>query len=266
MTNKEHIEKYNELEKKGVFDQHINPIDWNNCYPVTKDFPYIKKKASDRFSDYLKNTFIINPFSWYQNKFVMKTKVFGRENLKGINSAVLTCNHVFIFDALAIKKAVNHKIKFPAAEFNNRKGFLGDMMRAGGMLPLSGNQGVMTEFNNAIEHYLLNDNYILFYPEQAMWHMYDKPRPFKEGAFYYAVKYDVPVVPLFITFRNSGKFDNEKLEIKYLDLHIMPPIYKQENLSRAKNVKYMMNKNYEMCKEKYEAEYGKALEFNISEK
>ena len=265
MTNKEHIETYIKREAEGNFNVDINPVNWDECYPVTPDFRYINRTFGEKFSCALKNTFIINPYSWHHNNFVMKTKVVGRENLKGIKSAIVTCNHVYIFDCLAIKRALKHKVKFTVAEFNNRKGFLGDMMRAGGILPLSNKLSVLKVFNNAVEHHLLHDNYVVFYPEQAMWHMYEKPRPFKEGAFHYADKFDVPIIPLFISFRDSGKIDGEGLPIKYFTVHIMPPIYRNPALTRADSVKEMMQKNYDMCKAKYEEVYGKPLVYDVKE-
>lgn len=262
MTNKEHIEKYKEYEKLGKFNEDINPVDPDSCLPVTKDFEYIPKSNLKKFSNWLKRAFIVSPYTWHLNKIVRKTKVFGRENLKGLKSAIVTCNHFYIFDCLAIKHALKgHKLKFCVAEYNNKKGFLGDMMRAQGILPLSKNTGVLRYFSNAVEHYLLNDNYVVFYPEQAMWYMYEKPRPFKNGAFHYAVKFNVPIIPLFITFRSSGKFEKDGLERKYFTVNIMPPIYPREDLSKAENIEYMKNKNFELCKEIYEKTYGKKLKY-----
>lgn len=262
MTNKEHIEKYLDYEKNGKLNEEINPVDWNDCYPVTSDFNYIPTSLWDKFLIWLKKTFIISPYAWYKNKIERKTKIIGKEKIKGIKSAIVTCNHVYIYDCLTLRYALKkYKLKYCVADFNNRKGFLGNMMRADGILPLSKDYNVLKYFANAVEHYLLNDNYVVFYPEQSMWYMYDKPRPFKTGAFHYAVKFDVPIIPTFITYRNSGKFDSEGLEIKYFTLHILDPIYPKENLSKSENIEYLKETNYKMCKEVYEKTYGKKLEF-----
>lgn len=262
MTNREHIEKYKKFEKQKKFNDEINPIDWNDCYPITKDFEYIPKSPWKKFTNFLKRKLIISPFARKIAKKERKTIVIGKENLKGVNSAIVTCNHVYIYDCLVLKHSLKpHKLKYCVAEFNNRKGFLGDMMRAEGILPLSKQYGALKNFSNAVEHYLLHDNYVVFYPEQSMWYMYDKPRPFKNGAFHYAVKFDVPIVPTFITYRHSGKFDKEGLEIKYFTLHILKPIYPQKNLTQAQNIQYLKEKNYEMCKQVYEQTYGKKLKY-----
>lgn len=262
MTNKEHIEKSYQYEKLGKFNEDINPVDWNTCYPVTSSFPYVEKNIFKRFFTWCKNVFIINPFMKKQNKKVFKTEVIGYENLKGIKSAIITSNHFNIFDCLAIRYALkDNKIKYCVAEYNNKKGFLGNMMRAGGIMPLSANFNVQKNFNKAVNYYLSRGKKIVFYPEQAMWYMYEKPRPFKEGAFHFAVKNNVPIIPIFITFRKSGEFDSEGIEIKYLTVNIMKPLYPQENLSQKENIEFLKNKNYEMCKSKYEEFYNQKLEY-----
>ena len=43
----------------------------------------------------------------------------------------------------------------------------------------------------------------------------------------------------------------------------MPPIYRDPSLSRADNVKNMMQQNYDICKAKYEEIYGIPLVYNV---
>ncbi len=264
MTRKEVIARYIECEKRGVFDEHVDPVDPATVLPVDENFPFIPQ-GMRKFKVWLDNTFIVNPYTLYENKAVLKTKVVGRENLKALKGGVIaTCNHVFIFDCLAIKHALRgRKVRFTVAEFNNRKGFLGEMMRSSGILPITGKLKVVKKFTNAVEHYLLRDNVVVFYPEQAMWYLYDKPRPFKIGAFHYAVKFDVPILPMFITYRNSGKFDKEGLEIKYFTVHILPPIYPDKSLPPKEDAERMKKADYEACCAVYEKVYGKPLVYDV---
>lgn len=253
-------QKMQELELIGKFDEHISPIDYDAVIPLDK-FHYIKT-FKDKVKIFFQKLFIINPFIRKLNRKTTQTIVFGRENLKGIKSAILTCNHVFMFDCLVATHALRgHKLRITAAPFNNKKGFLGEMMRGGGLLPFGDNFENMKRFNNALEHYLSHNNYVLFYPEQAMWYMYDKPRPFKNGAFHYAVKHNVPVIPLFITYRNSEILNENGVEIKYFTIHIMKPLYPKKEFNKQENIDYLRDADYEMCKNKYEEVYGKKLEF-----
>lgn len=262
MTNKEHIALTVEYEKQGRFNEDINPVDWNDCYPVTVDFPYVQKNIFKKMINCFRKIFIINPFMSKQNKKIFNTKVIGKENLKGIKSAIVTSNHYNMFDCLAIRYALNdNNVKYCVAEYNNRKGFLGKMMRSTGIMPLSPKFNVQKKFNNAVEYYLKRGRKIVFYPEQAMWYMYEKPRPFRDGAFYYAVKNNVPIVPMFTTFEKTGEFDGEGIEIKHLTIHIMPPIYLKKEFTPKENIEYMKTTNYNMCKEKYEEIYNKKLKY-----
>ena len=99
-----------------------------------------------------------------------------------------------------------------------------------------------------------------------MWWNYEKPRPFKDGAFSLAVMNDVPVIPMFITFRPSGKLDENGIEIKHFTVHIMKPIYPDTELPRRARVDTMRDQNRRACVEKYEEIYQKKLEYTTQEK
>ncbi len=256
------IEKY---ERLGEFDRHIDPIDESICLPVDENFPYIPR-GTLRLKYAFERIFYVNPFIKKTNRRDLRTEVVGRENLKGVGAAIVTCNHVNKFDCLAVKYAARgHKTYIIGARFNNMSGFLGEMMRAGGLLPLSDSPTAMKSFNRAISKRLSEGAFVVCYPEQAMWWNYEKPRPFKDGAFSLAVMNKVPVVPMFITFRHSGELDSNGIEIKYMTIHIMPPIYPEEGAGRRHNVAAMREKNYRMCCEKYEEFYGRPLEYTTKE-
>lgn len=252
------IEKY---ERLGEFDRHVDPVDMSIALPVDESFPYIPHGFT-KVKYALERSLYVNPFKKKANRSILCTQVFGKENLDGINSAIITCNHVNKFDCLAVQYAAEgHRVYTIAAKFNNMKGFLGEMMRAGGMLPLSDNMEAMKNLNRAVTHYLAKGAYVACYPEQAMWWNYEKPRPFKDGAFSLAVINNVPIIPMFITFRHTGELDENGIEIKHFSIHVMKPIYPRNDLPRRQNVSYMRDENQRMCREKYEEVYGKPLEY-----
>lgn len=266
-TRKQILEIIKQCEKKGEFDKHIDPIDWDNALPVDKNFKYIKTRFREKIKPFFQNLFIVKPFTYKVAKFDFHTKVFGRENLKGIKSAILTLNHINKFDCLLAKYGLRkNKLRITGGDFNNQKGWFGEMMRVGGLMPFSSNFSAMSNFNRAMETLLANNYYVLFYPEQAMWWNYEKPRPYKNGAFHYAVKHNVPIIPMFITLKNSGKFDKEGLPKKNYALHIMPAIYADKNLDKKQNIEFLKNKTFESCKNKYEEVYKKPLTYSCDEK
>lgn len=244
------------LEREGSFDTHADPVDMDIVIPVTPDFPYVPRGLK-RFSYFLTRVFKVYPFTKKVNREMLGTKVEGKENLKGIGAAILTCNHINKFDCLAVQYACRpNRPLVVAANFNNMRGSFGDCMRAGGMLPLGTDLATMRRFTKAIAHHLAHGKRVLIYPEQAMWWLYEKPRPYKEGAFDLAVRNKVPVVPMFITLRPSGVFDGNGIEHKHFTLHIMPPLYARENLSYRENVAFLREENMRLCREKYKEVYG----------
>ena len=78
-----------------------------------------------------------------------------------------------------------------------------------------------------------------------------------DGAFHYAVKNKVPVIPLFITFTKLGKKDKNGIEQRRFHVHILEPIYADSTLSNAENVKMMKEKNMQLWIQKYEEFYKK---------
>lgn len=264
MTRKEVLLAIEECEKNGKFDEHVDPIPKELTIPVTEDYHYPNKRtAKEKIKYFFEKIFIVKPFTVYQNKCCLKTRVFGRKNLKGLKAAVLTCNHVAKFDCLAVKHgAKGHKTYVVAAPFNNMKGFLGEMMRAGDMLPMNTTMHGTVAFNKMVEEVIkVKKSFLLIYPEASMWWHYEKPRPYKDGAFYIAAKYGVPVVPQFITYRDSGKKDGEGIPIYYFDLHICEPVYPKEEFSKSENIEYLKNSAFEACKNIYENVYGKKLSY-----
>ena len=112
------------------------------------------------------------------------------------------------------------------ADFNNQKGRLGKYMRAFGILPFPSGHRLVRLFDSAVSYYLERGDCVLVFPEQSEWWGYDRPRPLKNGAFFYAAKNNVPVQPLFITCRKAaataaGKKVMPKI---YFDVHILDRI------------------------------------------
>lgn len=245
-------------EKEKSFNDHINPIDWDNSLPVDENFKYYHQSLIKTIKNFFITHLVINPFIKKINKS-FNTHVYGTENLKGLKGAISTCNHINKFDCLVIKYALEYnktkKVYVTAAEFNNQKGDFGNLMRIGGLMPFSKNLSAMRNFNIAIEE-MLNDKHIVnFYPEEAMWLYYRKPRPYKNGAFHYAAKHNKPILPLFITFTDSDQLDEEGLPLQNYHIHIMPPIYPKPELSQKENIEYLKSENQKVIQNKYKEFY-----------
>ena len=254
-TEKETLDKIAEYESKGLLNEHLdtNPAPYKK---VDENFEYLPKNIFKRAKLALQRFFFVGPLRRETNK-LFQTIVNGRENLKGLRGAVICSNHVNKLDCMAIEHALKRKIYFTAAEFNNMEGFVGDMMRAGRMLPMSSTFSGQKNFLNTLSKLLKKGCLVNFFPERAEWWCYKKPRPQHNGAYNVAVKNNVPVVPVFITFNETEDSKKSPLGFKQFVVNILKPIYPDENLSLKENVEKMMQNCETQWKETYKSFYKK---------
>jgi 1-acyl-sn-glycerol-3-phosphate acyltransferase len=140
-------------------------------------------------------------------------------------------------------------------------GFYGKLMRSCNTLPLSSNPETMKEFVRGVLYHLENGHFVLVYPEQSMWWNYKKPKPLQKGAFYFAAKAKVPVVPCFITMQDTDIMGEDGFPVQEYTIHVGEPIYPDTEKRVGQNTQEMMDKNYQIWKEIYETVYGIELKY-----
>lgn len=253
----ETLDKIAEYEAQGRYNEHLDSLDGAVFTPVDGSYEYLPK--THQFKRFLQKRFIVKPFMKYANK-LFKTQVVGRENMQGLRSAIVCCNHVNKLDCMAICQALKpKKVYTSAAQFNNMEGFLGDMMRVGGMLPMSDNYSAMKNFDKTVTTLLQKGNFVTFYPESSEWWCYEKPRPLFPGAYRFAAKNQVPVLPVFITFRQTKQSSADRTALKQFIVNIGKPIYPDSSLSVREAAERMRLQNGLAWKEIYETFYQKPL-------
>lgn len=188
-------------------------------------------------------------------------RVEGKEHLRALREkkqgAICVSNHVALLDTLFVRQAIGHfHTYFTMAPWNNKRGLGGWFIRRGGMWAFSADLAAMRNLTNEMKARLGEGGIVHFYAEQAMWTNYQKPRPMKDGAFYYAVRYNVPVLPVFFTFKVNKKGCMRKLVI-----HILPPVAPDASLprnERAGRLKEQAQAAWTSC---YERAYGVTMEY-----
>ena len=192
-------------------------------------------------------------------KIVYGCRVVGRSNLKAIGGkgAICVTNHISYLDTLFARAAIGQFRGFyTMAPWNNKRGVGGWIMRHGGMWPFSPNLTAMKNLMHEMDARLKEGKIVHFYAEQAMWVNYPKPRPMKDGAFYYAVKYKVPVLPVFFTFRR-----NRSGHMRRLRIHILPAVYADETLPRTARIAALKEGAEAAWRACYEGAYGVPLTY-----
>jgi len=99
-----------------------------------------------------------------------------------------------------------------------------------------------------------------------MWWNYRKPKPLQKGAFSFAAKNNVPVLPCFITMRDTDQIGDDGFPIQAYTLHVAKPIYPDNNLSVNENINMLRDKNYQIWKDIYEDFYKIPLKYLCDEK
>ena len=118
---------------------------------------------------------------------------------------------------------------------------------------------------SATTQLLKDGHFVLVYPEQSMWWNYRKPKPLKNGAYFFAAKSNVPVLPCFITMKDSDIMGEDGFFVQEYTIHVGAPIYPNDALPHGKKVEAMMNENYRVWKEIYENEYQIPLTYLTKE-
>lgn len=205
---------------------------------------------------------------WSQNR---DTKIRGMENLKGVeNGAIVTSNHFNPLDNTIIRKMtkkVGKKRLYIVSQDTNfaMTGFLGFLLNYADTVPISTDRDYMKKvFEPHLNTLLERGEWVLIYPEQEMWFNYRKPRTPKRGAYYYAAKYQVPVISCFVEMRDGKKPDTEEfLKVRYT-LHILPPLYPDKDKLVNENSRLMMEKDYAQKRAAYERIYGQKCIYEFS--
>lgn len=264
------IERIKEFEKKGWWNKDVEddpptvPLQPGQC-------DYLNKK----FTSWIQMKFV----NTQARRFIRKLVRTGQMILKPVDGlekfiamkdvgAVITCNHFNAFDNFAIyhclEKYIRRKQLYKVireGNYTSFPGIYGYFFRHCNTLPLSSNFSVMKEFMSAVDTLLKRGEKLLVYAEQGMWWNYRKPRPMTNGAFRFAVNNNVPVIPLFITMRDTDKIDGDGFPVQEYTLHVLDAIYPDANKSRRENEKDMMENNFRQWKDCYEKFYGIPLTY-----
>lgn len=269
------IEKIKQFEREERWTQDVE--DDPPTIPLRPEMvDYLNEKISSRFwmkfANILARNFIN---SLLRKKIMILKEVKGLENYVEMKrkGAIITCNHFNAMDNFAVYKAIEKHVYHRElvkvcreGNYTNFPGFYGFLFKHCNTLPLSSVASTMKNFMHAVKTYLAQGRQILIYPEQAMWWNYRKPRPLTSGAFKMAAENNVPVIPFFITMRDSDIVDSDGFFVQEYIVNILKPIFPKEELSVRQNAEFMKNENYSVWKKVYEEFYGIPLVYSEEEK
>lgn len=206
---------------------------------------------------------------YYARAMNGKTEYVGLDKVKDItDGAIITHNHFNQLDSTVVTNFVRRKDKksvYVVIEETNLAlpGLFGFLMTNGNTIPITDNYDYMKkDFPDLLEEVLEGKDYVLIYPEQEMWFNYRKPRPCKRGAYYYAAKFNTPVISLFTEMIDKPSMDDENFHDVRYRVHVLDPIWPDPEKSVRINSIEMAKKDYEQRCKAYEEAYGKPLNYD----
>ena len=265
------LKKIDEYERAGRFDEDVED-DPPSRMLMPDEINYLKKSPVAK----IKTKFAFMAARKFVNTLLAEKKLIIK-SIRGIHhwhdlpsGAIITCNHFNAFDSFAMQLTYD-AAKRPDGTFyrviregnyTSFGGFYGMLMRNCNTLPLSSNHKTLRKFAEATVTLLKNGHFVLIYPEQSMWWNYRKPKPLKSGAFTFAAKAGVPVLPCFITMQDSDIIGEDGFPVQEYTVHVSAPIYPDESLPYGKRVEDLKQKNAAVWKTIYEREYGLPLSYS----
>ena len=199
------------------------------------------------------------------------TEIIGFEKIpKDLGGVLITSNHFSPLENTVIRHLMNNlgrKHLGIISQTSNfaMKGIIGFLMNYADTIPISTDpRYLIRDFLLILKERLVDKQHaVLLYPEQEMWFNYRKPRPPKNGAYFYAAKLNVPILSCFVEMVNLSEDDNDEFKkVKYV-LHILDVLYPDPDKSIKENTEALGVADYTLKKNCYENVYGKELTYTF---
>ena len=135
------------------------------------------------------------------------------------------CNHVLSWDYVLILKAIRPRLLHTISWKEIIESKYGKLIRlAGGMPVPTDSIRAMAKFNKDVCKVLEEKKWLHVFPEGSLWSYYPDIRPLKRATFKYSVKFNKPIIPMAISFRERKGIFKYTGKKPLPTLHIGEPI------------------------------------------
>lgn len=199
------------------------------------------------------------------------TEIIGLDKIPNdLGGVLITSNHFSPLENTVIRHLTNklgRKDLGIISQTSNfaMKGLVGYLMNYADTIPISTEPRYLArDFLSLLKERLVDKKHaILLYPEQEMWFNYRKPRPPKDGAYFFASKLNVPIVSCFVEMVDLTEDDTPEFKkVKYI-LHVLDVLYPDPQKSVRENTEFLSHTDYNLKKNCYESVYGKELTYTF---
>lgn len=228
--------KTNKFPYPECTDGHYIIVKKDNGKIFDEHYHYVDRSFGFKFKQFL-SRFIIVPIVFPLTRIRMGLRIEGKEILKKHkeefkNGVISISNHIHMWDYLCVMNAIKPRRPHVLAWKRNLTGESAGLVRLVGGIPIpEGSMRASAIFMLDVCKMLNEGGWLHIMPEGSMWEYYRPLRPFKQGAAYFAIKANKPIVPFAFVYREPNKLrKNVFHQIACLTLRIGEPIYVNNEL------------------------------------
>ena len=147
-------------------------------------------------------------------------KVKGRKNMRALGKkpVIIVGNHSLPLDCLIHGQALLPRLSyFTVIEATILAPVLGTLVRLLGGVPIPSDQRRLPDIDDAFRKALSGRGAVFFYAEGECFLLNQEIKPFKAGAFYYAIAMGVPILPIVSVLKRG------RLRL-CVEVNILPPL------------------------------------------
>ncbi|MCL2763619.1 MAG: 1-acyl-sn-glycerol-3-phosphate acyltransferase [Treponema sp.] len=157
------------------------------------------------------------------------------------DGAMTISNHVQRWDFLFVQQAIRYRTMYFPLWKEQLRGPDAGLIRAAGGIPVPEDIHTIKYFNQAFDEIRARKKWIHAFPESSRFDYFQPIRPFKKGVFTMAYRYQLPVLPIAISYRKP-RFPFtlvnmlRKQKLPMITIRIGEPVLFDPNLSRKEAV------------------------------
>lgn len=239
-------------DEQDPYVRMYKPV-YDREYKVDENYPFINDSLRDRWSHKWAYPVLLYGALNCLLRLQSGLRIHGRENLKKYKKElakgyISIANHMHPHDCeavlLALRAKPTTKIPMFQKNFETKNQFFLKIVGGIPIPPAEEGLSAMKKFNAAFDEFNKRGYNIHIFPEMSKWPWYAPLRPFQKGAFTMAYKYNTPIVPCTITYRERTgiyKLFGKKQE-PLIDVTIGEPIIPDTTQPRKDEVDRLLRK------------------------
>lgn len=228
------------------FERTLFPV-FDREMAIDENYPYMDYSVRYRLKTQWGYALVLKFFVNIMLRVKMGLRVRGRQVLKqhreGLkNGAITIANHVYRLDCpcvlIAVKAKHTTRIPMFAPNFRTKDSFFLNLVGGVPIPEPEAGMSAMKKFNEAFDEFNRRGWWFHIFPEACRWDMYKPLRPFQKGAFTMSYKYNKPLLPCVITYRErKGIFRLfGPKDLPLLTVNIGEPLYPDTTQPRKQEV------------------------------